>query len=65
MCTLMYKDSSCVGSDIGNYRQLKREYLPYVYVWQVLLNSCVDRLNTEGSRDPTSLLTQTADQRRE
>ena len=30
---LLYKDScSCVGSDIGNYRQLKREYLPYVYV---------------------------------
>ena len=31
---LLYKDSSYVGSDIGNYRQLKREYLPYVYVWQ-------------------------------
>ena len=28
-------------------------------------NSCVDRLNTEGSRDPASLLTQTADKRRE
>ena len=33
---LLYKDSSCVGSDIGNCRQLKREYLPYVYVWQAL-----------------------------
>ena len=29
---LLYKDSSCVGSDIGNYRQLKREYLLYIYV---------------------------------
>ena len=29
---LLYKDSSCVGSNIGNYRQLKHEYLPYVYV---------------------------------
>ena len=28
-------------------------------------NSCVDRLNTEGSRDPVSRLTQTADKRRE
>ena len=32
---------------------------------QVLPNSCVDRLNTEGSRDPASRLTQTADKRRE
>ena len=24
---LLHKDSSCVGSDIGNCRQLKREYL--------------------------------------
>ena len=29
---LLYKDNSCVGNDIGNYRQLKRKYLPYVYV---------------------------------
>ena len=29
---LLYEDSSCVGSDIGSYRQLTREYLPYVYV---------------------------------
>ena len=28
-------------------------------------NSCVDRLNTEGGRDPASQLTQTADKRRE
>ena len=28
-------------------------------------NSCVDRLNTEGSRDSVSQLTQTADKRRE
>ena len=28
-------------------------------------NSCVDRVNTEGSRDPASWLTQTADKRRE
>ena len=28
-------------------------------------NSCVDRLNTEGSRDPASCLIQTADKRRE
>ena len=27
-------------------------------------NSCVDRLNTEGDRDPASRLTQTADKRR-
>ena len=33
---LLYKNNSCVSSDIGNYRQLKREYLPYVYVWQAL-----------------------------
>ena len=31
---LLYKDSSCVGSDIGNYRQLKREYLPYISACQ-------------------------------
>ena len=30
---LLYKSSSCVGR---NCRQLKREYLPYVYVWQAL-----------------------------
>ena len=29
---ILYKDSSCVGSEIGNYRQLKCEYLQYVYV---------------------------------
>ena len=29
---LLYKDTSYVGSDFGNYRQLKREYLLYVYV---------------------------------
>ena len=28
-------------------------------------NSCVDRLNTEGGRDPASQLTQNADKRRE
>ena len=28
-------------------------------------NSCVDRLNTEGGRDPVSRPTQTADKRRE
>ena len=28
-------------------------------------NSCVDRLSTEGARDPASRLTQTADKRRE
>ena len=28
-------------------------------------NSCVDRLNTEGGRDPASRLTQIADKRRE
>ena len=28
-------------------------------------NSCVDRLNTEGGRDPASQLFQTADKRRE
>ena len=28
-------------------------------------NSCVDRLNTEGSRDPASRLTHIADKRRE
>ena len=28
-------------------------------------NSCVDRLNTEGSKDPASRLTQTADKRKE
>ena len=33
---LLYKNNSCVSSDIGNYRQLKREYIPYVYVWQAL-----------------------------
>ena len=27
-------------------------------------NSCVNRLNTEGGRDPSSWLTQTADKRR-
>ena len=25
----LYKDSSYAGGDIGNYKQLKREYLPY------------------------------------
>ena len=34
-------------------RQLEREYLPYVYVANA--NSCVDRLNTEGGRDPASI----------
>ena len=28
-------------------------------------NSCVDRLNTEGNRDPATRLTQTANKRRE
>ena len=28
-------------------------------------NSCVDRVNTEGGRDPASRLTQIADKRRE
>ena len=37
---LLYKDSSCVGSDIGNCRQLKREYLPYVYMYGKRLQLC-------------------------
>ena len=61
--SLLYKDSSCVGSDIENYRQLKREYLPYVYVCNA--NSCVDRLNIEGGRDLDSRLIQIADKRKE
>ena len=52
---LLYKDNSCVGSNIANYRQLKR----------VSANSCVGWLNTEGRRDPASRLTQTANKRRE
>ena len=27
---LLYKDSSYAGGDIRNYKQLKREYLPYI-----------------------------------
>ena len=64
-CThLLHKDSSCAGRDIRNYMQLMREYLPYVYVY-ASANSCLDRLNMEGGRDPASRLTQTADKRRE
>ena len=44
-------------------RQLEREYLPYMFMY-VSTNSCVDRLNTEGSRDSASWMTQTADKRR-
>ena len=63
---LLYKDSSCVGSDNGSYRQLTREYLPTVcLIKYASANSCVDRLNTEGSRDPGSRLTHIADKRRE
>ena len=69
MCVLtqlLCKDSSFVGSDIGNYRQLKCEYLPYICVYmQALTVNCVDRLNTEGGRDLASRLTQIADKRRE
>ena len=60
---LLYKDSSCVGSYIGNYRQLKRKYLRMSMYASA--NSCVDNLNTEGCRDPASWLTQIADKRRE
>ena len=52
---LLDKDSmQCVGNNIGNYRHLEHEYL-----------RCVDRLNTEGDRDPASWLTQISDKRRE
>ena len=44
---LLYKDSSCVGSDIR----------------MASATSCVDRLSAEGGRDPASRLTQPADRR--
>ena len=43
--TYCTRDSSCVGSDIRNYRQLECEHL-----------YSVDRLNTEGGRDFASQL---------
>ena len=51
-------------------RQLEREYLPCMRIlimhisMYATANSCVDRLDTEGGRDPTSRLTNTADKRR-
>ena len=62
---LLYKDSSCVGSDIGNYRHLEREYLPTLCLCNASANSCVDKLNTEGGKDPASWLILTAYKRRE
>ena len=58
------RDSSCVGSDIRDYRQLKCEY-PYCMSMYASANCCVDRHNTEGGRDPASRLTQISDKRRE
>ena len=50
---LLSKNSSCVGSDIGNYRQLECDYRMSMYA---SANTCVYRLDTEGGRDPASQL---------
>ena len=42
-------ESSCVGSDIGTGSWSMSTHRMSVYA---SANSCVDRLNTEGSRDP-------------
>ena len=63
--TYCTSDSSCVGSDIGMYRQLEREYTYRMLAMYASANSCVDRLITEGGRDAASGLTWTADKRRE
>ena len=50
------RDSSCVGSDIGIGSLSLSTYRMSMYA---STNICVDRLNTEGGRDPASQLTQT------
>ena len=60
--TYCMRDSSCVGSDIGTGSWSMSTYRMSMHA---TTNSCVDRLKTEGDRDPASRLTQTADKRRE
>ena len=62
MCGLTVQDSSCVGSDIEIGIWSISTYRMSMYA---TANSCVDRLNTEGSRESASWLTQTANKRRE
>ena len=50
---LSYKDSSCVGSDIGIGSWSVSTYRMSMYT---STNSCVDRLNAEGGRDSASQL---------
>ena len=62
MSTYCTRDNSYVGSDIGTDSWSVSTYRMSMYATD---NSCVDRLNTEGGRDPASLLTQTGEKRRE
>ena len=62
MHTYCTRNSSRVGSDIKIGSWSVNIYRMSMYA---SANSCVDRLNTEGSKDPASRLTQTADKRRE
>ena len=62
MRTYCTRDSSCVDSNIGIGSWCVSTYRISMYA---SANSCVDRLNTEGSRNPASQLTQTADKRRD
>jgi len=61
VCGLTVQNSSCVGSDIEIGIWSISTYRMSMYA---TANSCVDRLNTEGSRESASWLTQTANKRR-
>ena len=54
MSTYCTRNSSCIGSNIRIGSWSVSTYRMSMYSMQALLKSCVDRLNTEGSRDSAS-----------